>query len=134
MRTITVSALCKAKTNAGERCKAVAGKDGRCVLHGDPKLAVEMGRKSGLARRSRGSSEPPPPELASPQTAREVRAALGQFISDVRARRLDPKVASTLGYLASVMLRSIEVADLEQRLASLESVLKVRVEQKPRSD
>ena len=33
---------------------------------------------------------------------------LGQFISDVRARRLDLKVASTLGYLSSVLLKSIE--------------------------
>jgi hypothetical protein len=80
------------------------GKDGLCILHADPKLAVEMGRKSGFARRSRDSSEQTQPELAPPQTAREVRAALGQFISDVRARRLDPKVASTLGYLANVML------------------------------
>ena len=118
-----MNGTCKAPTNAGGRCRAVAVKDGLCALHADPNRAAEMGRKSGRARRSRDSGEPPQPELAPPQTAQEIRTALGQFISDVRARRLDPKVASTLGYLANVLLKSIEVSDVEGRLAALESVL-----------
>ena|SRR5262245_20425939 len=122
-----MNAICNAKTNAGERCRAVAVKNGLCPLHADPNLAVEMGRKSGKARRSRESPEQSETELAPPGTAQEVRAALGQFISDVRARRLDPKVASTLGYLANVLLKSIEVSDVEGRLAALESVLGVGV-------
>jgi hypothetical protein len=118
-----MNTICKTTTNAGDRCRAVAVKDGLCALHADPKRAAEMGRKSGQARRFRGSGEQPQPELAPPRTAQEVRAALGQFISDVRARRLDSKVASTLGYLANVLLKSIEVSDVEGRLAALESVL-----------
>lgn len=118
---------CKATTNAGERCRAVAVKAGLCALHADPNLAAEMGRKSGKARRFRESGEQPQPELAPPQTAQEVRTALGQFISDVRARRLDPKVGSTLGYLANVLLKSIEVSDVQERLAALESVLRIGV-------
>ena len=62
--------------------------------------------------------KPRPPACQSP-----ARAALAQFISDVRARRLDPKVAGTLGYLASVLLKSIELSDVEGRLAALEGVL-----------
>ena len=118
-----MNGTCQAPTNAGERCRAVAVKDGLCALHANPKLAAEMGRKSGRARRSRDLGEQPHPELAPPRTAQEVRTALGQFISDVRARRLDPKVASTLGYLSNVLLKSIEVSDVEERLAALESVL-----------
>jgi hypothetical protein len=45
-------------------------------------------------------------------------------MSDVRARRLEPKVASTLGYLASVLLKSIETSEIEERVTALESVLK----------
>jgi hypothetical protein len=52
-------------------------------MHSNPKLAAEMGRRSGKARRSRKSREQPQPELAPPRTAQEVRTALGQFISDV---------------------------------------------------
>ena len=48
---------------------------------------------------------------------------LGEFISDVRSRRIYPKVAGTLGYLANVLLKSIEASDVETRLAALESVL-----------
>jgi Family of unknown function (DUF5763) len=131
-----MNATCKATTNAGEPCKAVAVKDGLCALHANPTLAAEMGRKSGRARRSTGcvKHEQPETDLAPPETAQEIRAALGQFISDVRARRLDPKVASTLGYLSSVLLKSIEVADVEGRLAALESVLGAGVQKRlPRS-
>jgi len=81
-----------------------------------------MGRNSGRLRRSRYSVERVP-ELAPPRTAQDVRNALGQFMSDVCTRRLDPKVASTLGYLASILLKSIEVADLEGRLVALEKIL-----------
>ncbi len=118
-----MNTTCTGTTNAGERCRAVAVKDGLCALHANPKLAAEMGRMSGKARRSRKSLEQPQPELAPPRTAQEVRIALGQFISDVRARRLDSKLAGTLGYLANVLLKSIEISDVEARLASLENVV-----------
>jgi hypothetical protein len=123
---------CKANTNAGERCRAIAVKDGLCALHADPALAAEMGRKSGKARRSKGWSDRQQVQLAPPRTAEEVRTALGQFISDVRARRLDPKVAGTLAYLANVLLKSIEVSDVEGRLAALEGVLGVGVQKDQR--
>ncbi len=118
-----MNGACNAITNAGARCRAVAIKDGLCALHADSRLAAEMGRKSGQARRRRGSGEQPIIEMSPPQAAHEVRIALGQFIADVRAQRLDPKVASTLAYLANVLLKSIEVSDLEGRLAALESVI-----------
>jgi hypothetical protein len=82
-----------------------------------------MGRKSGQARRTREVLAQEWAELSPPRTAQEVRVVLGQFIADVRSKRLDPKVAGTLGQLANVLLKSIEVSDVEARLASLESVL-----------
>ena len=118
-----MSDRCRATTNAGERCKAVAMTDGLCALHADPERAVKMGRMSGQARRSKHPDPQPELEMTPPQSAQEVRNALGQFMADVRAGRLDPKVASTLGYLASVLLKSIEVADVEERLAALEKVV-----------
>ena len=120
-----MNATCNATTTAGKRCRAAAVKGGLCSLHADPKLAAEMGRKSGQARRSKDLLAQERAELSPPRTAQEVRVALGQFIADVRSRRLDPKVAGILGSLASVLLRSIEASDLEMRLAALESVLGV---------
>ena len=118
-----MSARCNAKTTAGKQCRAAAGKGGLCALHANPRVAVEMGRKSGQARRTKDLVAQERAELSPPRTAQEVRVALGEFISDVRSRRLDPKVAGTLGYLANVLLKSIEVSDVETRLAALESVL-----------
>lgn len=120
-----MNATCNAKTTAGKRCRAAAVKGGLCSLHADPKLAAEMGRKSGQARRAKDLLVPEDAQLSPPRTAQEVRVALGEFISDVRSKRLDPKVAGILGSLASVLLRSIEASDLEMRLAALESVLGV---------
>jgi hypothetical protein len=118
-----MNSTCNAKTTAGKRCRAVAVKGGLCSLHADPRLAAEMGRKSGQARRAKDLLAQEQAQLPPPRTAQEVRVALGEFISDVRSKRLDPKVAGILGSLASVLLRSIEASDLEMRLAALESVL-----------
>jgi hypothetical protein len=118
-----MSATCNAKTTAGKPCRAAAVKGGLCTLHAHPQMAVEMGRKSGQARRTKDLMAQEHAELSPPGTAQEVRVVLGRFIADVRARRLDPKVAATLGNLANVLLKSIEVSDVETRLAALESVL-----------
>jgi general stress protein YciG len=118
-----MSARCSAKTTAGKPCRAVAVKGGLCSINADPKIAVEMGRKSGQARRAKDLLAQEHAELSPPRTAQEVRVALGQFIADVRSRRLDPKVAGTLGQLANVLLKSIEVSDVETRLANLETLL-----------
>ena len=96
----------------------------KCMLRGNPARAAELGRKSGQTRRCVLSSEKTDPELEPPQTAQQVRDALGHAMADVRGRRLDPKIASTMGYLASVLLKSIDVSDSEQRLGALEYIVK----------
>ncbi len=63
------------------------------------------------------------PPMEPPKTAGDVRDAIAQVMADVRSGRLDTKIASTLGYSASVLLKSIEVSDVEERLAALESIL-----------
>lgn len=82
-----------------------------------------MGRKSGKSRRYVVDSEEPLPALPAPQTAQDVRKALGQVMSDLMARRVDARVASALAYVGNVMLKAIEVADLEERMSKLESTL-----------
>lgn len=127
-----MSAKCNAKTTVGKPCRAAAVRGGLCTLHADPKLAAEMGRKSGQARRTKDLLAQERADISPPRTAEEVRAALGEFIADVRAKRLDPKTAGILGSLANVLLRSIEVADVETRLAALEGVLGTGAKEEPR--
>jgi hypothetical protein len=45
---------------------------------------------------------------------------LAEAMADIRAGRMDPKLASTLGYLGMSLLRAFEVAEFEQRLERLE--------------
>ena len=70
-----MNATCNAKTTAGRPCRAVAVNGGLCSLHADPKIAVEMGRKSGQARRTKDLLAQERAELSPPRTAQEVRVA-----------------------------------------------------------
>jgi hypothetical protein len=51
-----------------------------------------------------------------------VTALLSDTINRVRKGDLDVRVANTVGYLAGVLLKSLEVGDLEDRLTQLESI------------
>jgi general stress protein YciG len=112
---------CTAKKKSGEPCGAVAVEGALCAFHRDPERAAGLGRKSGQSRRRMPAADQNNYELKPPRTAKEVRDALGDAMSDLRAGRLDPKTANTLGYLAGVLLSSIEHSDIADRLAALES-------------
>lgn len=72
--------------------------------------------------------KPAVPDEVRVQTARDVLALLEEQINLLRADLGLGTVerARTLGSLAGVALRAVETADLEARLAALESVLKMR--------
>jgi hypothetical protein len=94
-----ISMNCIAKKKSGEPCGAVAVEGDLCAFHRHPERAAELGRKSGQSRRRRPVAEESNYELKPPRTAKDVRDALGDAMSDLRAGRLDPKTATTLAYL-----------------------------------
>jgi hypothetical protein len=114
---------CKATTKSGEPCMAMARKDGFCALHGDPNRAASLGRKSGQSRRHAVTPGENNFELTPPRTAKDIRNSLGDVMSAVVSGRLDPKIATTIGYLATVLMNSIERSDTEDRIAALEAEL-----------
>jgi hypothetical protein len=64
------------------------------------------------------------PDAASiepPKTAGDVRDVLANTMSQVHSRNMDVRIANSLAYLSASLLRAIEIADLERRLAALES-------------
>lgn len=61
-----------------------------------------------------------PIELKTPQ---QVVVLLADTINQVRAGEVPPNIANTIGYLAGHMLKAIEVANLDQRLELVESVM-----------
>jgi hypothetical protein len=113
-----MSKRCLAKDRNGKRCGAwaVTGAE-KCALHLDPELAAKMGSKHG-----RRAALPPQPDAAPmepPKTASDVRDALANTMAQVHARKMDTRTANALAYLATSLLRAIEVSDLESRLAAL---------------
>jgi hypothetical protein len=62
------------------------------------------------------------PELVI-NTPNDVVTAAVQTVNEVRTGQLPPKVASTIGYLLGVVLKAYEVANLDQRVEMIESVL-----------
>jgi hypothetical protein len=52
--------------------------------------------------------------------AGDVRDALAKTMSQVHARKMDPRTANALAYLATSLLRAIELSDLEGRLMAIE--------------
>jgi len=69
------------------------------------------------------SSKDCPAALPAPETAQDVRKALGQVMSDLMSRRLDARTASSMAYVGNVMLKAIELSDLEQRMEKLEELI-----------
>lgn len=87
--------------------------------------------------RKRGTSGPPPgdapgeaPQPSLPplalRTPADVLAALEEAVNSARAdQRAGPQVrARTIGFLASVLLKAIQVGDQEERLAEVERQLR----------
>jgi general stress protein YciG len=111
-------AQCEATTSSGEPCKAKPHKEGLCFFHSDPKRAAELGRKGG--RRNRHTSEEPMQPVAAPESASDVKRMLAESMAEVRARRMDPKLGTTLAYMGVSQLKAIETSDIEERLEKLE--------------
>jgi hypothetical protein len=117
---------CEFRKKNGERCGADAqtGKS-LCVFH-DPARASEgrRARRAGGITRSRLAVVLPAdtPNQALENTT-DVSALLSDSINRLRRGQLDPRVANAMGYLSSVLLRSLEQGPVEERLAKIEATL-----------
>ena len=107
------------KKRDGNQCgaRARSGQKYR-PLHAEPGKAAELGSKGG--RRRAVYSPDSLQEFTAPRTAADLRNLLAQSIVELRAGKLDPKLANSISYLGAGFLRAVEVADLEARLEELE--------------
>lgn len=114
-----MSEKCSARTKLGNECRAAAVVGTPfCALHGDPERAAELGRMGG--RKNRHYVDTEPVNITPPSTPEEVKNLLAQAMVDVLAKKLDPRIASTITYMSGPLLRAFESTDLQQRLARLE--------------
>jgi hypothetical protein len=123
---------CEFRKKNGERCGADAqtGKN-LCVFH-DPARASEgrRARQAGGISRSRLATVLPAdtPDHSLSNTT-DVSAFLCDSINRLRRGQLDPRVANAMGYLTSVLLRSLEQGPIEERLAKIEATLAANAHQ-----
>jgi len=118
-----MNGTCKAKTKTGKSCRARASRNGFCAIHADPSCASERGRRSGKARGYEPDEKTVVP-IPVPETVEDVRKALGRAMADLVAHRVDTRTASSMAYVANVLLKAIEVSALEERMGALEELLK----------
>jgi hypothetical protein len=90
-----------------------------CPLHTAPGKAAELGSKGG--RRRAMYSPDGLKDVAPPKTAADLRDLVAQSIVEVRAGKMEPRLANTISFLGTSFLRALHESDLEQRLAALES-------------
>ncbi len=114
-------AKCRARTTSGEPCKARPTADGFCSIHSYPERAAELGRKSGQCRKL---PQGEPIALLPPKTAGDLHWALGQIFSKVSSGEMDERLGRSLGYIASVLVKTTELSDHEIRLRAMEEMIK----------
>ncbi len=105
-----------------EKCRGYAVSGSKYCFAHDPtqeKKRKAAQRKGGEA----GRVATLPESSLSVRNMSDVLGLMEMTINDVRAGRLDVKVANAIGYLANVSVKVIQQTDIEARLEALESVL-----------
>src|SRR5215467_5878407 len=97
---------CQGVTKNGAACTAWAMEGGLCYFHANPDKAAELGRKGG--RRHQRTCEQSTEHISPPESAADVRRMLAETMAEVKAGRMDPEVANTAAYVATVLLRAYE--------------------------
>src|SRR5205809_6799459 len=101
---------CTATTKSGKTCRANALSDKPfCLLHSNPELARELGRKCGKGN-APVKPDANPPEIPPLQTAAHVRDFLAQLMADVRGHRVEARLAATLATLPTAPLKAVQGA------------------------
>jgi hypothetical protein len=113
---------CEHVRRNGEPCRGYAVTGSRFCFAHDPVQAPkrdEARRRGGEA----GKIEPLSESSLIVRSMGDVLELIERTINDVRAGRVDVRVANAVGYLANVSVKVIQQTDIEARLEALESVL-----------
>lgn len=122
-----MSEKCRAKTKRGTDCRAAAVKGTLfCALHRDPNRAAEIGRMGGLRNRHYVDTEPV--IITPPKTPEDATNVLCRVMVDLRARKIDPKIAHTLTYMTRVLIDAFAATNMQKELESLRQQLQTKTE------
>jgi hypothetical protein len=101
-----VKKRCKGVTKRGTPCTAWAMQGGLCYFHANPDKPAELGRNGG--QRNKHSYEQSTEHIAPPESAADVKRMLAETMAEVKAGKMDPKVANTVAYVGTALLRAYE--------------------------
>jgi hypothetical protein len=79
---------------------------GLCYFHANPDKAAELGRNGG--RRRQHAYEQSTELISVPESAADVRRMLAETMAEVKAGRMEPKIANTVAYVGTGLLRAYE--------------------------
>jgi hypothetical protein len=97
-----------------------------CFFHDPGKAAQRAAARKAGGEKGRAlvlAAETPDAPL---DTVGDVSRLLGQTVNQVRRGDLDPKIANAVGYLTGILLKALEVGEVERRLEALEEVVAER--------
>jgi hypothetical protein len=120
---------CQAITQNGAPCQAYAGADSDYCFHHDPARVAERRQARSKGGRARHGRQVGPVGQAEPlalDSMTDVAALLRQTINDTLRLENSLQRARTLGYLAGLFLKALDMAILEQRVLALERALELR--------
>jgi hypothetical protein len=113
---------CRAMNKEGKPCEAAPTDTGFCYVHSSPGRAAELGREGGKKNRHFVESTLPPlPALNDSSGVRDAIVMIleNAYLGKVAAKRIVPLIR-----LFSALERLSPVAQLEEKLKSLEQQLK----------
>ena len=113
---------CRFVMPKGEACKMRPLRDSNYCRSHDPESAEarrQASAKGGRARRELAVLSPDTAPLIL-RTAEDVGKLMVTTINQVRVGEIDVKVANTIGFLAGIWLRTMELGQIADRLEALE--------------
>ena len=116
---------CKGITRSGKPCTAWAMEDGLCYFHANPDKAAELGQRWGRARGPTSSGEAAEYVARPLRTPDDVTKLLADTINDLQYGQIEPRLANTVGFLATGMLKALQPGDMEGRLRAMEACFRV---------
>lgn len=111
---------CSYIKSGDSRCNANAMRNSDyCFTHNPDTIAAKKQAVIKGGESPKKNSRPVPP--VEVKNTKDVVTLLSQTVNEVRQCLIDLRVANCLGYLAGHLIKAMEVADLEERVAKLET-------------
>jgi hypothetical protein len=119
---------CAFRSATGRPCRAAPLRDGEfCLMHSPESIKqVQEARRLGGLRRRRESTISSAYQFDSLNSVEGIRRIVEVAVLDTLSMENSIARSRTLAYLAQVALRTLEIGDLETRIAALEESTQIK--------